>query len=215
MVRVTQSVYVSLAYRYWISEWSKEKNLQAYGDRASSEGMGGNWRIELGADVPAGEQPELESHLTFLKNFLDHRCLWEDAEAFRSEPSTPESVCAFLAPQVFQRPLSCGHWASLTIHESDRLSFTSFAGGEEMCADYKVNNLTLTCRADWQKDTKLALSRELITQAVRGLYKEYREPSGKSVDVWAQSLKARLKVDVKNLIRLRVDLGRQRHIIVS
>jgi hypothetical protein len=215
MVRVTQSIYVSLAYRYWNSAWPKEKNLQAYGARASEEGMGGNWRVELGADVGAGERPDLEPHLTFLKSILDHRCLWEDVEAFRSEPSTPEAVCAHLAPLTFQRVLNCGKWSSLTIHESDRLSFTAWADGRAMSAEYKVNNLTLTCQARWQKDTNLALSREQITQAVRGLYEKYREPSADSVDVWAQSLKTRLKGHVENLIRLRVDLGRDRHIIVS
>lgn len=214
MVRVTQSVYVSLAYRYWNSAWPKEKNLQAYGTRASEEGLGGNWRVELAADVAAGATPDLEPHLTFLKKFLDHRCLWEDADAFKSEASTPESVCAYLAAQVFQRSVVNARWASLTIHESDRLSFTAWASGDEMNAEYKVNNLTLTCRAEWQKDTNLALPRERITQAVRDLYKEYREPSGQSVDLWAQSLKTRLNVDVKNLIGLKVDLGRRGYIVV-
>ncbi len=215
MVRVTQSVFVSLAYRFWDEAWPLEKNLQVYGARASREGMGGNWRIEIGVDVGDGDPPPaFQEHLDFLKSKLDHRCLWEDQQEFAERASTPERVCRWLAPILFARTLDLGQWAELTVHESERLAFTARVAGP-MTADIRINNLTLTCATEWREEEGLALSRDWITQEVRRLLEASREPSGLDTYAWAETLGVRLKTQVPALTRLRIDLGRQKYIVVN
>ena len=214
MVRVSQSVFVSLAYRYWNSSWSREKNLHIFGARASEEGMGGNWQLEAAVWVKPGEEPELQSHLNFVKAQLDHQCLWEEISAFRERPSTPENLTLHLGQSLFSRPLNQGRWASFTIHETPHFAVTLRPDGA-LRASIKANNLTLECAAQLDEESGLGIARDQVTQEVKNLLMSSTEPSPLKESEWAEVLLGRLSGSIPGLKSLRIDLGRQKYIVVN
>src|SRR5690606_18321654 len=132
------SVHVSLAYRCWNSLWSHEENQRRYGSLASPEGVGGNWRIEIGRDDE--NEAAFDTELARLKGLVDHRCLFTDLEEFRTAPSTLENVTYFLGQNLFGRS---DQWAFLTVHENERLACT-IGKDLSLTLQLKIQNLTLT-----------------------------------------------------------------------
>lgn len=214
MVRVTQSVFVSLAYRYWNSTWSREKNLHIYGSRAFAEGMGGNWQIEASAWIMPGEELDLQSHLNFIKAQLDHQCLWEDMSAFRERASTPESLTVHLGQALFSRALDRGTWASFTIRETPGFAAT-FSSDGALTAEIKANNLTLECAAELDEESGLGIERDQVTREVKNLLISSTESTSLNESEWAEVLLSRLSSSIPRLKSLRIDLGRQKYIVVK
>lgn len=214
MVRVHTSVFVSLAYRYWNSSWSREKNLHIFGSRASEEGMGGNWQLEAAVGVQPGEEPEIQSHLNFVKAQLDHQCLWEELPAFKNRPSTPENLTLHLGQALFSRALNQGQWASFTIHETPHFAVTLKPDGA-LSASIKANNLTLECALKLDEESGLGIARDQVTQEVKNLLISSSDPSPLTESEWAEVLLGRLTGPIPGLKSLRIDLGRQKYIVVN
>jgi len=208
MMTLSQSVHVSLAYRYWNSRWSHAENLRYYGSLASIEGLGGNWRVEVG--LRGDDESLLPPQLARLKAMVDHRCLFTDLEAFAERPATLENVAAYLAEQLFSAP---GDWSHLTIYESDSCacSVQSHKSGLQM--QLKVMNLTLTISGA-ADESGLMTSRDQVTQAVREIHREFGSVEGLTQKSWAESLLKSLQGRIKSLNLLRVDLGDRKYILV-
>src|SRR5579872_3523677 len=106
MIRISNSIYASLAQRYWNPAWTPERNHQVYGREASAEGVGANLRIQL---ETAADEEGLQRHLDQLKRLVDHG----------SFPSTLEKLTVYLAEQ-----LPAGVWTALTLWETAHLGCT-------------------------------------------------------------------------------------------
>jgi hypothetical protein len=133
---------------------------------------------------------------------------------FSSRPSTPENLALHLAPLAFARPLDQGRWVSFTIYETEHSAFKVFADGETE-AEVRVSNLTLTTKADVDRDSGLGIPRAQVTQTVKNLLMPMREPSGLDEAEWGKVLHARISDQIPNLKSLRIDLGRQKYIVVN
>src|SRR5262249_37638396 len=121
-MRVSNSVYASLAQRYWNPSWTLEKNRQIYGREASDEGVGGNLRIELEVE---GDGDSLSTLLASLKSEIDHRTLFGPGSPFENRPSTLENLTEYLAGL-----LPNGGWSRLTVWETARLGSSRSPDGE-------------------------------------------------------------------------------------
>src|SRR5262245_41193831 len=93
---ITQSVYASVAHRYWNQEWSAQKNRDEYGDLASEEGIGSNLRIEL----TGTNEGTVGRSLTVLKEMVDHQCLFAPDSPHFAKPSTLENIAGLLAEAI-------------------------------------------------------------------------------------------------------------------
>ncbi len=196
-----QSIFVSLAYRS--------------ADSPPLE-LGANWQIQIAAIAAPDAEPDFNPHLAMLKETLDHRCLWEDLPNFCDSPSTPESVCIFLAEQVFQRPMNQGQWYKLEIQETAHRACSILRERpNEIELEVRAMNLSLRLRGETSNIASLVASRDLVTQVVAQLYDECGTPAARSEQEWSESLFARLRAQVKSLNSLRIDLGRQYFIEVN
>lgn len=204
MVSLSQSVHVSLAYRLWNNQWSHERNLNVYGNQASLEGVGGNWRIEL-----ALGNSEARDSVEHLKTLLDHRCLFTDVEPFLEAASTLERVTLYLASQI------PGSWQALRVFESERLYCSVKPGSDEVEITQRENNLWLALRGKVNKETGLLLPRATVTQQVIKLFKERGNEQMADERKWSQMLFRHLREALPLLESLRIDLGRDRYIFLS
>ncbi len=204
MVLLSKSVYTSLAARYWNSRWSQNENAKRYGELASSEGVGGNWRIEIGGPV---SESELEAPLKAIKALLDHRCLFVDLPEFADKASTLEAVTQYLGQKFLDE-----RFRFLTVHETDRLACT--VDGAGMRIEFDVMNLRLTIKGV-PDESGLIFSRELVTQSVKDTHAEFTADLVLSEIEWSRSLLENLRRRVPGLHSLRVDLGRGKYIVVE
>ena len=209
MISLSRSVHVSLAYRYWNSRWSHEENRRRYGLLASPEGVGGNWRVEIGRndDNEAIFGPRLAS----LKGLVDHRCLFTDLADFEQTPCTLENVTVYLAGRLFA---SNEQWSFLTVHENDRISCTVRPDRDAVELNIKILNLSLTIRGDRNEDG-LMTSREQVTQSVIEIHRDFGNGDFQNEKTWAETLFAELQSRVAGLVSLRVDLGQGKYIVVG
>lgn len=213
---VSPSIYVSVAYRYWNGQWSREKNLQVYGADASEEGLGGNFRLQATVRTqhvldPGAVQAILAAPLARLKGLVDHQCLFQEIPQFRTRPSSLENICEFLAADLFQQPLNGADWESLTVWETESLGCQRSVRGE-VDLHMKCLNLMLTCRGPVDGETGLLIARPVIEHAVRQAFLAFSEPAGEN---WGQRLFATLKRSLSNLRVLRIDLGSQEYLQIQ
>lgn len=205
-MRYRESVHVSLAHRYWDTRWDHARNVEIYGRFAGAEGRGGNWTCTLEVRISSEAAPDLKPYLEKIKQELDHRCLWDDLAEFRDRASTPEAVARHLTK------LLPSNWTSLTIETSPRWACTVFSDGKMEVAT-RAHNLTLFVQRRFDEQTGLVGVPDEVERAVQVEWGSASENADESE--WAEALFSRLKANVKGLERLRVDLGRQRFIVVS
>lgn len=206
MVSLSQSVYVSLAYRLWNNQWSHERNLNVYGAQASPEGVGGNWRIEL---TLQSDENAFTVPLARLKNILDHRSLFTDLEPFFRQASTLERVTQHLAGTM-EIP-----WTRLTVHESERLACAVEPGSREVQLIQRENNLWLTLRGVPDEESGLLLARHEVTQQVIKIFKAHGAKQMADERTWAEWLFSHLRAALPLLESVRIDLGRDKYIFLS
>ena len=211
MLQSSEFSHVSLAHRYWNKGWDDERNRLIYGASASPEGVGSNMilRLEAEGDVSV----DFKAALQALKAQVDHRCLFEDVERFKDEPSTLERVTEFLARSAFSQPLPAGQkWVSLSVSESPWTLARAFVDAGDLEMEARIHNLTLRLRGRVDESTGLLLERGSIEAAVKDLD---LKPTTLSSQAWAEALLSKCKSKVKNLKGLTVDLGRQGKITVT
>lgn len=201
-ILIRQKQYVSVAHRYWDSRWDEAQNRRRYGRQASPQGVGSNMLVEIGK---YGAQPsELASASLKVKQLLDHRCLFTEISEFEGQASTLERVCLYL-----QKNLPPLDW--LRVEENSHLACQ--AGPRGLRLEVDVMNLRLSFSGPMGEDGQI-FEREQVTQAVINEYKSERAGPDENSGRWAEklytNLAQRLPVD-----ELRIDLGRQRYILVK
>ena len=215
-VQLSRSAYASVAHRYWRLDWTPEHNRDVYGADASVYGIGNNLRLEPQLLAPPEvDEVLLDRPLLRLKSLMDHRCLFEDVEAFQTLPSTLERITEYLATELFAQPLWVGHWDSMTVWETARLGYTCRAGSRMAQLHFKKRNLILTLAATVDLETGLSFSRETLDSAVEKVFAAQASTSELDLTRWSQQLFEALKLELKPLQRLRIDLGRHQYLLVQ
>jgi hypothetical protein len=207
----TQSVYASVAHRYWNATWSPEKNREVYAQDASEEGLGSNLQLEARVLAPVTfAEARLNRPLAQLKDVIDHQSLFAAGAAFTDRASTLENITHYLSEALFQQPLEGATWESLTVHESDRLACTVSPEACELRV--KCANLVLTCRGPLDPKSGLLIDRGEIPAVVQALLQENGAPV--EAGPWSLWLFRRLKSAVQSLHSLRIDTSRGEYIVV-
>jgi hypothetical protein len=216
----SQTVFVSLAQRYWRPEWSPARNREVYGASASLEGIGRNLCLTVSA-LPR-EANGLASDLDFsaplaaLKAYCDHRCLFTDFAEFRSRPSTTESLTLHLADYLFHRPPPEGaSWRALSVREDDGFTCTAYPSEATLDIEFRVLNLTFTVRRPVDPVSGLSIARDIFWQAVRDVAPAFAEPARHGLEAWGGELFAALAARVEGLSQLAIDLGGHRTLIMG
>lgn len=215
MLVQSQSFYVSVAHRYWTPQWSEERNREIYGEFASPEGLGGNFRVKLSAHLNGAEEIDWAPWIRDVKARIDHHCFFTDFALFQAQASTLERIARFLGDSVFSRPLASAAWFSLTVEESDRLGCTVYPQRDEVDLHVKTRNLHVCLRRPVDAVTGLAAARDEVERAVLALAPEFAEDQGESETQWSQRLFLALAEKIKNLQELRIDSGQQRSLCVK
>lgn len=201
-VLVRKSQYVSVAHRYWDEHWSDAENRQHYGRLASRDGVGSNMLVEIGRfNVQASE---LDAVAVKVKQLLDHRCLFAEVAEFKTKSSSLERICAYLQTQL--PPLDL-----IRVEENSKIACQIDAQGFTL--EVQAMNLRLYFCGQLGEDG-LIFEREKVTQAVIGQYKAGHFPEDQDPYAWGRSLYEKLSRQLP-LNRLRIDLGRQKYILVN
>jgi hypothetical protein len=201
-ILVRKSQYVSVAHRYWDERWSDAENRRHYGRLASRDGLGSNMRIELGKFE--AKASELDAAAVQAKQLLDHRCLFTEVAEFKTQSSSLERVCAYLQAQL--PPLDL-----IRVEENSKVACQ--LDGQGLTLEVQVMNLRLYFHGR-PGENGLIVDREKVTQAVIDEYGNDPLSEALSSAEWARSLYEKLGRRLP-LNRLRIDLGRQKYILVN
>lgn len=205
MLEQSQSVYVSVAHRYWNSQWPAEQNQEVYGRDASSEGVGSNLRLTVHAS--GASELNFDEHLVHLKSLCDHRCFFTDVDEFLNTPSTLERITVHLSQALFPRALAGGQWTGLTVAENERIECKAWPGANDLQLREKHLNLLCTVQGPVDSQTGLVLPRGELWRSLQEIAPEFAEPSALPRAAWGERLFAALKGKVKTLRELEIDLG--------
>lgn len=208
MFEQSVSGYVSLAHRCWNFDWEESENFRIYGEQASPEGLGANWRLEVVVKSHGVEDLDLSGHLEFLKGELDHRCLWIDWPMFARSPSTLERVTQELAHRLFARATGGFDWLELRVHENERRSCVARPAMDLLDLRSRQFNLWLTLRGPLANETGLIVSREHITREAKILFQETDRTEGDE-GLWVRGIFEKLRAKLPGLVSVRADLGRR------
>lgn len=203
-ILLSKSQYVSVAHRYWDMRLSLEENIRIYGSLASLDGIGSNMRLELSSFN--GSEANLEAPIAMAKKLLDHRRLFTEIDEFKTQASTLERVTAFLKRELRDMDI-------IRVEESERLACIVQKDSNAFQVEMKVMNLTLTFAGPLHENG-LLIDRHQVTQAVMDEYRADGDPEGLSTRQWAEHLFGQLSKRVP-VQQLRIDLGRQRYILVK
>lgn len=197
----SQTVYVSVAQRYWNPAWDPGRNREVYGDLASTEGVGANLRVRLLRE--SATEPDWAPIVARLKAASDHVCFFTDVAEFRSKPSTLENVALHLARE----------FGPLEVYEHD--TFGCRVRGDELTLLESVYNLECATTATVDTDSGLARGRAELGQAVRAIAPDFADDRGEAAGPWAERLFEALAARIPGLVTLSIDLGSQRRIRVT
>lgn len=205
--------YVSLAHRYWNAAWDLERNRAVYGRDVSSQGLGANLRLEAWAECPSNDAvPELEARLEVLKTAVDHHSLFDDLPDFKTRASTLETMTRYLGEQLFAKALSQGSWHHLQVWENDDLAAVVWPTQPTLQLKFKVSNLWLTLEGVEDSESGLLVARDEVVRVVVDAHAKLGEQVRPDLGPWLfQSIAETLS----NLVELRIDLGRQKFLIVG
>jgi len=205
---LAQSIYASVAHRYWRQEWDSAKNTQVYGRDASPEGIGSNLRLELA--VQADDESVLTAPLAWLKRQVDHQCLFVEGSPLHRLPSTLENMAHWLADGVFVQ----GSFHALTVWETERLACVVKPGKPTVQVIFKENNLTLQIEGRIDAESGLAVPRSIVHEAVHGAFEQLKENHNVDLAAWSEKLFLNLQPSVSGLRTLTIDLGRHKSLVV-
>ena len=208
MTTIAQSVYVSVAHRYWRADWTAEKNREVYASEASAEGLGANMRIELEVNGDTCSENQVSVSLNLLKGRLDHQCLFLPESRFAAEPSTLENITLDLASA-----LNHPGWRSLTVWESPSLACRVDPQGS-LTLIFKRRNLTLEIDGHVNPESGIAVPRARVEKAVEDLLVKLNSINDPDSQRWGRKLFAALQDSLPGLNSVRVDLGRHEGIVV-
>jgi 6-pyruvoyltetrahydropterin/6-carboxytetrahydropterin synthase len=102
-IYITKKFEFSASHRYWIGEWSEEKNNQFFGKCTSPHGHGHNY--ELHVTVSGKVDPvtgmiinlsDLKKHVAVVIEQFDHKFLNVDTPYFHEEIPTTENIARVL-----------------------------------------------------------------------------------------------------------------------
>lgn len=216
MFELSQNCHVSVAHRYWTPALSAAENRALYGDLVSSEGVGSNLELRLGVrQAPEARDLDLSQYLGRLKSLCDHRCLFAEEDEFRERASTLERLTQFLAARVFPEPLPHAAWSFLEVTERAGLSCRATAEREDVTLIERAFNLTGYLRGAVDPVHGLVCPRGTFSRAVRTLAPRLAEATTLTPDAWANGLFESLRVQVKELQALEIDLGSQQRLRVA
>jgi hypothetical protein len=199
---VRKSQYVSVAHRYWMEHWGAEENHRHYGRLSSRDGIGSNMLVELGRFTV--QASELDAVAVKAKQLLDHRCLFREVDEFKTKCSSLERICAYLQAQL--PPLDL-----IRVEENSKIACQIDAQG--LTLEIQAMNLRLYF-CGLPGEDGLIVEREKVTQAVINQYKSDSLAADLSSIDWGRSLYEKLGRQLP-LNRLRIDLGRQKYILVN
>jgi len=205
MVLHSQTVHVSVAHRYWNSEWSVPKNQQVYGRLASEVGVGSN--LELTLTTPLAEDPS--EQLKKLKSLIDHKCLYLDEPEFLQAPSTTEAIAQFLANRIE------GPWHCLKLIENKKWAVIIEPDKPSVLVEEKAFNLMSRRRLIVDLSSRLAGPRDALEKAARLVAPAFAEARPNETEPeWAKRFASALANTLSGLEELRIDIGGQRFLRV-
>lgn len=201
MVLHSQSVYVSVAHRYWNPRWSEERNRQVYGRLCSVTGVGSNLKLTLAVEAPADPRPGLLA----LKSRIDHRALHLDFDEFKDSPSTVECIAVDLARHV------PGPWRWLQVSEGENFAVRIEQGQPDVQIEARVLNLTLRLQRPIDPESGLAIPRDELWRSLTAVAPEFAEPRPNEVEsMWGERLAKALGQKLPGLHQVVIDMSGQR-----
>jgi hypothetical protein len=207
-------IFVSVAHRYWHTLWSPEENRKAYGTLASVQGVGSNLKITLSCQVEADREPPWDVILNYLRERLDHRCLFTDEDVFRIRPSTLENIVLWLGSELaIISPVDGGRWVGLEVCETDSIG-CQLSWPDRLVLKQKVGNLWLTLTGRVDQESGLMISREAASQAVARLFPRFAA-SIEDEEFWLSQLFHEFQKELPALVELTVDLGCQKSLRIA
>jgi hypothetical protein len=210
-----QSVFASVAHRYWNPHWDEVTNRQVYGADASSEGIGSNLRLEacaIGTDGMSDDEQLSEELLTpgleQIKQLVDHQCLFAEDSEFTL--STLENITVHLGNCLQRTALRLGHWHALTVWETEHLWCRYFPAHSDLVEiGFRLHNVSATWRGPIHLESGLALAREASRRTLAEVLE--RIPQGSPpAELWRA-----VQRSPQALCRLRIDLGRHEYILMG
>jgi 6-pyruvoyltetrahydropterin/6-carboxytetrahydropterin synthase len=102
-VLISKKFEFSASHRYWVDEWSKEKNEKVFGLCTSPYGHGHNYELHVTVSGEVDPQTGMIINLTDLKKFVnvvldnfDHKFLNLDTPYFKEKIPTTENIAQTL-----------------------------------------------------------------------------------------------------------------------
>lgn len=131
MLRRSFVTHVSLAHRYHNPRWDESRNRRAYGEEHNHDGIGANMRVWLEVE---GEPAEgiFQPFGLYVKELLDHRCLFDAEPWFETRISTLENIAVFVAEKIAKRLPPAGRWSAVTIESADWSARVPVGSAENM-----------------------------------------------------------------------------------
>lgn len=199
--RISQAV--SVAHRYWNFSWDEARNRSVYGESASQEGVGSNLLVEVEAATD-----NVSALQAFVRQQLDHRCLYRDIEIFKKQPSTLEAITMYLAGNLKSANLGA---TSVKVWELDKWAVSlDFASGVPHFWA-RIRNLTLQLETQLDPVSQLMVNRRELEAQVEATLEHWPEVAANGQ--WPQNLIETLRYKVKGLIGLTIDLGGQKIVL--
>lgn len=115
-VYLSRKIHFSSAHRYYLPDWSEEKNQAVFGPCANPFGHGHNYDLEVTVFGPVDPKTGMVINLVDLDAILDqkimtpldHRYLNHEVEFFQSRVPTTENIILFCWQELegcFQAPM--------------------------------------------------------------------------------------------------------------
>ncbi len=102
-ITISKKFEFSASHRYWVKEWSKEKNYQVFGKSTSPYGHGHNYELHVTVTGPVDPTTGMIINLTTLKKIVneileqfDHKFLNLDTPYFKDCQPTTENIALTL-----------------------------------------------------------------------------------------------------------------------
>lgn len=136
-VLTTRKFTFSAAHRYWLPQWSPERNAAVFGKCTSPYGHGHNYTLFVSVAGPVDPVTGMVMNVVDLKQLVnavlegfDHKHLNEDTPYFRDQLPTTENIVRVLWELIAPQVPAGVRLAHLKLYETDDL-FAEYAGGAE------------------------------------------------------------------------------------
>ena len=102
-IYITKKFEFSASHRYWVDEWSGEKNNQVFGKCTSPYGHGHNYELHVTVSGKVDPQTgmiinlsDLKKHVSVVLEGFDHKFLNVDTPYFKDTVPTTENIALVL-----------------------------------------------------------------------------------------------------------------------